>query len=179
METSDACDEALLGRFVAGDQDAFEILFRRFQAQVYRWIFSIVRDPAAAEDVLAESFWRAYRARARFDSRRSFGAWMRRIATNASLDYWRDERRRRTAGRLQPAPATPDGADPALREAIEMALDRLSPKLRIVATLALIEERPYAEISEATGLPVGTIKSRVSRATARLKDELSCLGVRS
>src|SRR5512141_1284174 len=86
-------DEDLLQRFGQGDQDALEALYRRFSAEVHGWILRIVRDSSAAEDVLVESFWRAYRGRARFDASRSFGAWMRRIATNASLDHLRVARR--------------------------------------------------------------------------------------
>ena len=82
----DAVDRELLQRFVQGDEAAFESLFRQFEAEVYGWILRITRDPAAAEDALVDAFWRAYRSRARFDASRSFGAWMRRIATNAALD---------------------------------------------------------------------------------------------
>src|SRR5882672_5989941 len=77
----------LLRQFCHGDLDAFEVLFRRHQSEVYGWIVRIVRDPAAAEDLTVETFWRAYRAHARFDPARSFGAWVRRIATNAALDH--------------------------------------------------------------------------------------------
>src|SRR5260370_15074634 len=76
----DELDGELLRRFVQGDQDAFESLFRQFEIEVFHWILRIVRDASIAEDVLVEAFWRAYRARARFDSSRSFGAWMRRMA---------------------------------------------------------------------------------------------------
>ena len=71
------------------------------------------RDGSAADDVLVEAFWRAYRARARFDPSRSFGAWMRRIATNAALDHVRAARRRTgwlTINDATPASAGPDGA---------------------------------------------------------------------
>src|SRR5580765_8007549 len=83
----DELDGELLERFVQGDQTAFETLFRKFEADVYRWIMRIVRDRSASDDVLVEAFWRAYRGRARFDASRSFGAWLRRIATNAALDH--------------------------------------------------------------------------------------------
>jgi RNA polymerase sigma-70 factor (ECF subfamily) len=79
-------DRELLERFVQGDPVAFESLFRRHEAEVFRWVVRIVRDAGAGEDVLVEAFLRAYRGRARFDPSRSFGAWMRRIATNAALD---------------------------------------------------------------------------------------------
>jgi RNA polymerase sigma-70 factor (ECF subfamily) len=58
------------------------------------------------------------------------------------------------------------------------AFRRLSPKLQVVATLALVEEQPYAEIADALGLPVGTVKSRVFRAIRALRKELAVLGIR-
>jgi DNA-directed RNA polymerase specialized sigma24 family protein len=63
-------DDALLKRFVQGHEEAFESLFRQFEVEVYSWILRIVRDGNSAEDVLIEAFWRAYRARASFDSSR-------------------------------------------------------------------------------------------------------------
>ena len=97
----DELDGEVLARFVQGDREAFEALFRQFEREVYRWALRIVREPAAAEEVVVEAFWRAYRGRARFDATRSFGAWIRRIATNVARDYLR-------ATRSQPAttPAT-------------------------------------------------------------------------
>src|SRR5512144_37971 len=89
----DEADLDLLDRFARGDQDAFEILFRRYERDVYGWILRIVRDSGTAEDALVDAFWSAYRGRARFDTSRSFGAWMRRIATNAALHHLRAMRR--------------------------------------------------------------------------------------
>ncbi len=173
----DGLDGELLERFVHGDQTAFETLFRQFEAEVYRWIVRIVRDRSAADDVLVEAFWRAYRGRARFDASRSFGAWMRRIATNAALDHLRAARPRagwRTADDTLPAaPHT----DQAVNDSIALAFRSLPPRLQIVATLALVDEQPYAEIADALDLPIGTIKSRVFRATRLLRKELARLGI--
>jgi RNA polymerase sigma-70 factor (ECF subfamily) len=174
----DEADGERLRLFVQGDRDAFESLFKGFEVEVYRWIVRIVRDRSLAEDVLVEAFWRAYRGRARFDPSRSFGAWMRRIATNVACDHLRAARRRaawRTADDQMPAPASPDRG---LGESVALALRSLPPKLQIVATLALIEDRPYAEIAEALDLPVGTVKSRVYRAIRALREELARLGIR-
>ena len=171
-------DGDLLARFVKGDQDAFESLFRQFEREVFGWILRILRDRSVAEDVLVEAFWRAYRGRARFDCSRSFGAWMRRIATNAALDQLavarRSAFRRSNDIARTESTATSDG----VRESIQLAFQRLPAKLHIVATLALIEERPYAEIAEALDLPIGTVKSRVFRATRALREELARLGIR-
>ena len=175
----DEIDLETLERFVRGDQDAFESLFRRFEPEVHAWMLRIIRDAAGAEDALVDAFWRAYRGRARFDTSRSFGAWMRRIATHAALDQLR--RMRRDARHIDSdttkyVPA-PDSGD--LRASIALAFRRLPPKLQVVAVLALIEEQPYGEIAEALDLPVGTVKSRVFRATRALRQELTRLGVRT
>lgn len=171
-------DERLLDRFVQGDPLAVEALYRRFEREARGWILRIVRDPAAADDVLIESFWRAYRARARFVPTRPFGPWLRRIASRAALDHLRAARRRgeRRLGKIDP-PAPPAG-DLGDRQAIRRAFDRLPPKLKVVATLALVEQRPQAEIADALDLPLGTVKSRLSRASSRLRHDLSRQGVR-
>jgi RNA polymerase sigma-70 factor (ECF subfamily) len=172
----DELEPDLLRLFVQGDLDAFESLFKQFEAEVYRWILRIVRDPSTAEDALVEAFWRAYRGRGQFDPSRSFGAWMRRIATNVARDHLRAARPRgwsTTDGQI-PAPAS---SDRDLGEAVALAFRKLPPKLQVVATLALIEEQPYAEIADALDLPIGTIKSRVFRAIRALRKELARLGI--
>ncbi|HUJ30043.1 MAG TPA: sigma-70 family RNA polymerase sigma factor [Candidatus Acidoferrum sp.] len=163
----------LLQRFAHGDVDAFEALFRQFQASVYAWIVRIVRDPAAAEDLTVETFWRIYRAHARFDPEGNFGGWARRIATNLALDHLKKARRE-----LPLAVDPPDEADEnpgtrrEMREQIARAFDKLSPKLRVAATLALVEEVPYDEIAEALGISQTTVRVRVFRATRILREQL-------
>lgn len=166
----------LLRRLVDGDREAFEALYRRQHGDVHRWILRIVRDPAAADDALVETFWRAHRSRARFDASRPFGAWMRRIATNAALDQLRtmSARPAQYDGRDIAAPA---GTDSDVAREIALALRGLPPKLRVIATLGLIEERPLAEIADALDVPLGTVKSRLFRATRALRQELRRRGI--
>ena len=147
---ADEPDGDLLRRFVQGDRDAFEWLFTRFHGDVHRWSQRIVRDPTAADDVVVESFWRAYRGRARFDPSRSFGAWMRRIATNVARDHLRAARREAASLENEPA-AVMSVADGSLADAIRHAA-HLPPRLEIVASWHL-EERPYAE-SPTLDLPM-------------------------
>jgi RNA polymerase sigma-70 factor (ECF subfamily) len=171
-------DGDTLRSFVRGDERAFERLFRQYEADVYRWIVRIVRDRSAADDVLVDAFWRAYRGRAQFDPGRPFGAWLRRIATNASLDHLRATRATagwRTADESIPAPTA---ADRDTNDAIALAFRRLPPELQVVAVLALVEEEPYVEIADALGIPEGTVKSRMFRAIRMLREELARLGVR-
>lgn len=165
-------------RFAKGDVKAFETLFRMFQQEVYRGIIRIVRNPAAAEELTVETFWRIYRSHARFDPARSFGAWARRVATNVALDYLKRAPKeielRENRARVTPS-------DPAIqqemREKIQRAFSHLPAKLRVAATLALVEERPYEEIAESLDIPVGTVKSRVFRATRLLRKRLKQSGI--
>jgi RNA polymerase sigma-70 factor, ECF subfamily len=168
----------LLERFTRGDLDAFEAIFRQFQADVYAWIFRIVRNKATAEDLTLEAFWRIYKARARFDPARPFGAWARRVATNVALDHLKRER---TLLELQEDMSVTGDRDPALQreiaESIRRAVNELPDKLRVVAILGLIEERPYAEIASALGISEAGVKTRVFRAVRKLRRRLTELGI--
>jgi RNA polymerase sigma-70 factor (ECF subfamily) len=173
----EAPDGDLLRRFVQGDRDAFEALFRQHQVEVYRWAVRIVRDPGGAEDVVIEAFFRAFRSHARFDADRPFAPWIRRIATNVARDHLRAVRRQREVEAVDRDLVASPAPDGDLTKAVARALRRLSPRLQVVATLALVEQRPYAEIADALDVPVGTVKSRVSRATRALRRELARLGI--
>lgn len=168
----------VLRRFSRGELDAFEALFRQHEGEVYGWIVRIVRDPGAAEDLTIETFWRIHRAHARFDPGRSFGAWARRIATNAALDHLRAARYETDLPADVASPALPDpGISEELRQKTARAFERLAPALRAAATLALIEEKPYQEIAEALGISTGAVKLRVFRALRILRKELKRQGV--
>jgi RNA polymerase sigma factor (sigma-70 family) len=168
----------VLRQFCHGNLDAFEALFRSHQSAVYGWIVRIVRDPSAAEDLTVETFWRIHRAHARFDPTRSFGAWARRIATNAALDHLKTARRETDLPDDLPSRPSPDpGMSEELRKKMAGAFRRLPPQLRIAATLALIEELPYQEIADALGVSTGAVKVRVFRARRFLRKELKREGI--
>jgi RNA polymerase sigma factor (sigma-70 family) len=168
----------LLERFTQGDLEAFEILFQQFQKEVYGWVIRIVRDPGIAEELTVETFWRIYRSHSRFNPALSFGAWARRIATNLALDYLKRVRKEVGFSENWIQETLPDPAiQQDMRRQIQQAFNQLPPKLRLAAILALIEERPYEEIAESLGIPIGTVKSRVFRATQLLRAKLKQLGV--
>lgn len=167
----------LLEQFAHGDLAAFEALFRQFQAEVYRWIVRLVRDPGVAEDLTLEAFWRIYQAHARFDPKRSFGAWARRIATNAALDHLKRARPQESLPEEVPAAIAPNPAvQRDIRERTMQAFRQLPANLQIAATLALIEEQPYKDIAESLGISVGAVKLRVFRALRILRKKLRGIG---
>jgi RNA polymerase sigma-70 factor (ECF subfamily) len=171
----------LLERFAAGDPEAFETLFRQYQGEAYRWIARIVRNRATAEDLTIETFWRVYRAHARFDvSKGQFAGWLRRIATNAALDFLRRTRREVPLPEDLPELRRTDCSvvQAELQRTLQASLQRLSPKLRVVVLLALVEEEPYEEIANSLGISVNAVKVRVFRGVRILRRELASAGVR-
>jgi RNA polymerase sigma-70 factor (ECF subfamily) len=175
----------VLNQFQQGDVDAFEALFRRHQRAVYGWILRITRDPAAAEELTVEAFWRIHQARARFDPARGFEGWARRIATRVTLDWLRAIRTRRTKYELSledcAEAVAPAQGDPAVTAEIRLktalAFGRLPLKLRIAATLAVIEEQPHKVVAAALGISVAAVKVRVFRALRLLRKDLEEQGI--
>lgn len=173
VQSSEQCT-----RFAHGDLDAFEELFYQYQREVYGWVLRVVRDRAAAEDLTIEVFWRIYRARASFNPARSFGAWARRIATNVAVDYLKNTP---AEVALLEDCTSAEESDITTRQEVRDVLERifrqLPIKLQVVARLALIEELPYREISEALGISEGAVKLRIFRATRILRKRLKEAGI--
>ena len=173
----------LLEQFVLGNLDAFEALFRQFQREVYGWILRIVRDPSAAEEITVETFWRIYRSHGRFDPAQSFGAWARRIASNAALDHLRKTRPLHAEVELPDGLSLGTPPNPAIqrevREQVARCFRQLPAKLQVVATLALIEEQSYDDIASALGISASAVKLRAFRAVRKLRQSLTRAGVQA
>src|SRR5580700_5547148 len=122
----------LLERFATGDLEAFEVLFRQHQREVYAWIVPIVRDTGIAEDLTVETFCRIYKYRARFSADGNFRAWARRIGTNAALDHRRHARHQLPLPEVRSCAA---GADSAVcrevRDQIRNAFHQRLAKYRL------------------------------------------------
>lgn len=178
-------DEQLIASTRDGDLDAFNQLVERYERLVYAVCFRLLRNTQRAEDVTQETFIRAYTALAQFRGG-AFRPWLLRIATNQSYDLLRQERRRTTDSldalpvEVEPRWTTgtpPD--DPAwyaerseLSRRLESALAELPDDQRLVVILSDIHGYPYGEIAAIAGVPPGTVKSRLSRGRARLRDVL-------
>ncbi len=169
---------SVLQRFRAGEMEAFETLFRSHQQAVYGWLLRIVRNPWQAEDLTVETFWKIYRARARFDPARGFEAWARTVATRAAVDWLRTQRPEEELPANLPAASTGDpGVADEIRRRTANALARLPPALRVAAMLAVVEEMPRKQIADALGISTGAVKLRVFRALRILRRELEREGI--
>ena len=175
-------DPSLRIRLRDGDHTAFSSLFDEFAQQVYAHAFRLTGDRSMAEDVTAGTFGQAWRSRRKIEADGgSLRPWLLGIATNLARSARRSERRQRAvADRLRPDTPVPDFAD-QVADRME-ATERVRAVRRAVGLLRRPEQEgvarcvwaglDYAQTGEALGIPVGTVKSRLSRARARLAREL-------
>jgi RNA polymerase sigma-70 factor (ECF subfamily) len=168
----------LRSRARAGDADAFGALFDACAKSVYNHAFRLTGDWSAAEDVMAQTFLEAWRSRARIAAEGgSLRPWLLGIATNLARGHRRASKRQAAALlRLGAPPEVPDFSDDVTGRlddanriaALHRSLSRLRPDEFEVLTLCVWSDLSYAEAAEALGIPVGTVRSRLSRARARL-----------
>jgi RNA polymerase sigma-70 factor, ECF subfamily len=183
-------DQSLVQACRAGQTEAFGMLVQRYQERLYPTILRLIGSAEDAEDVLQDSFVRAFEKLEQFQGDSSFYTWIYRIAVNLALSGYR-RRRSRAALRTKherhacdrdgPLDESPD-SDPTIpveraerERIIEAALDKLGPEHRAVIILKDFDGHRYEEISAILKVPVGTVRSRLHRARCELRDRLSSL----
>ncbi len=191
-ETMKVDERELIERAQRGDRAAFNALVERYQSAAYALALRMLGDPDTAADVTQEAFFSAFRHIGAFHGN-SFRAWLLRIVSNGCFDIFRVRGRQPTtsldalteedgdhatgAGDARLPAALVDGSwDPvqaALRAetiaAIEAALLRLPANLRLAVILSDVQGLSYDEIAGIMEIPLGTVKSRIARARARLR----------
>ena len=187
MELTDA---AIVSRARAGDTDAFRELVERHSRSLFRLAFRMTGNQQDAEDVVQESFLRAYRQLASFDDRASFGTWMYRIASNCSLDLVRARKRRndRTVptddDRAEDPMAQLPSSDPTperialsgeVRQRVADAMEELSPTERTAFVLRHFEGMRMEEVGRVRECQPGAAKHSVFRAVQKLRRALDPL----
>ena len=184
MDATEAA--AVLARARQGDSEAFRALVERHGRSVFRLAFRMTGNEQDAEDVVQESFLRAYRQLGRFESRANFGTWLYRIVANCSVDLMRAKQARHDQSRSESLD-TADGVSvdapgpERLAESAEVerrvadALARLSPLERAAFTLRHYEGRSIDEISATLGLGTSAAKHSVFRAVKKLRAALAPL----
>lgn len=184
-------DEHLLERLRAGERDVFGTLVRRYERELFGYLRRYLGDDDLADDVFQNTFVAVYTKLGQYEPGRPVRPWLYAIATNQAIDALRRRNRRadqradaattadedgqpRPLFELLPAPGDgpPDSADRAeQRELVRAAVDRLPDLLRQVITLAYFQGLKYRDVADALDIPVGTVKSRLHAALARLTEE--------
>ena len=181
-------DSGLVTRTRAGDNDAFRVLVERHSRPLFRLAYRMTGNQQDAEDVVQDSFLRAYKQLGRFDERASFGTWLYRIAVNCSLDLVRSRKRRNEL-----APADSEADDPTLAlpshdpapdrlamsgevgDRVAEAMTELSASERTAFVLRHFEGMCIEEVSRVLGCQPGAAKHSVFRAVQKLRRALEPL----
>ena len=185
-------DSELVSRAVAGREESFEELVRRYQRPIAAYVYRMVGDYDAALDLTQEVFIKVYGSLARYRSEFKFSTWIYRIAHNSAIDHLR----RQGTGRMEElertsdetgtyqkplassAPTPEQESERAERRAeIEEVVRALPPAYRELIVLRHMYDMSYDEIAEVTELPLGTVKNRIFRAREAMRAELVGRGI--
>ncbi|MEM8620357.1 MAG: RNA polymerase sigma factor [Actinomycetota bacterium] len=169
----------LVGRFCAGDEDAVREVYERYAGAVSTVARSVVGSGALADEVVQETFVKAWRAASTFDANRDLAPWLYTIARRTAIDTLRRERRPTTGGHVpevEVAIEAPAFETTFQQFEVRRALDDLPDGEREVVRLSHLVGLSHPEIAERLGVPVGTVKSRSARAHRRLAAVLAHLG---
>ena len=186
-----ADDAALVARIAHGDRVAFQELMRQHNTALFRAARAIVRDDADAEDVLQEAYLSAYRHLPEFRGDARLSTWLTRIVINQALGRLRARRRDNVVALLDDRP--PGGPEPMeqamdddphaspetgamrteLRRLLEKKIDALPLAFRTAFILREVEEMTIEEAAECLGVPAATVRTRVFRARAMLRESLA------
>ncbi len=178
-------DGEILSEVAGGDVEAYGKLVHRYRGRLYNFVFRFVGDPETAEDIVQETFLRAFRKRTEYKAIANFSTWLFTIAGNLAKSELRRRKRWRlfSVDRDEESDTGLDLPDESFRPdtvtessitdvQIQRAIDTLSDNYRQVVLLRDVDGLSYQEVSEIVNCPVGTVKSRVSRARMKLQQKL-------
>jgi len=175
----DPLESQAIAAVKSGDRNSYDYLVRKYTKRVVSIAWGIVRNAADAEDLAQEAFVRALQSIDRFRTGEPFAPWIYRIVTNLALDVMKHRTKFRDEEITDAAPAgRRDSAElGAMTSEIGMRIDRAIESLpemqRVVARLFLVEEFEHAAIAQMTGLSEGTVRSHLSLARKKLRDQLA------
>lgn len=169
-------------RSLKGDPRSFQHLYQRYAPKVRSTLYQLC-GTEGLDDLVQETFLRAWKGLPRFRHNASFSTWLYRIAWNVASDRRRDlakvRSQRQQQQRLDPDPATDSPALSHLhyQDVVERALASLDLEHRAVAVLCDLDDLPQKEVAQVLGIPVGTVKSRLFHARAQLRTFLEQQGI--
>lgn len=172
-------EKQLLGRCLAGDNDAFGGIVDAYQDRLFSFALRLLKDPAAAEEAAQEAFVKAFRALPSYNTAQPFAPWLFRIAHNACMDALRAGGRTVSMD-TEDFPDLPDGGkgvDEAVGEALDAArIEALLASLPPIYAEALLlqykEDMGPADIARVIGVPEGTVKARLFRGRELVREKL-------
>jgi RNA polymerase sigma-70 factor (ECF subfamily) len=164
-----AAEAAVVALAIGGDEAAFSELVRRRQSWLRNLLRRLSRDPALADDLAQQALLQAWRSLRNLRSVGAFGAWLRQLAINAWLSHVRSAPQ--AAQSLDEVDLAEPAATHTVAEALDLdrALAHLGRDERLCVVLAYNEGMSHSEISAATSLPLGTVKSHIKRGAERLR----------
>ena len=176
-------EQQLLRAAAKGDSGAFSAIVEKYQDMVYRTAFRMVGNAVDAQDLSQEAFLRIWRNLSSFSGDSAFSTWLYRVTTNLCIDFLRGQKKTVSLTLMQEE-AQWDMEDPQpspeaqllVREqqlAIQTAMEALEPEARQILILRAVDACSYEEIGEILQMPVGTVKSRLSRARSQLRKKLN------
>ena len=171
-EIAAAADPLVIALACAGDDGAFAEIVRRRQGRVRKFMYHLCRENSLGDDLAQQVFLTAWRSLRQLRSTEAFDAWLKRIMINT----WIGElRRRKLKYAREPAPGDFGSSEDGTAERLDLdaALATLPDEMRLCVVLAYNDGMSHSEIADTTGLPLGTVKSNVSRGAARLREKLS------
>lgn len=169
-------DEELVGQVALGDERALSELYDRYARPVYATGIRLLRDHHLAEELVQDAFTNVWRGAASFDPKRArFATWLYRLTRNRAVDLNRRRRVRPSSVGEEPLRNISGGPEP--EESVKLwdvagALSLISAEQREVLSLAYFEGLSQREISQRTGVPLGTVKSRTTAALKRLREAM-------
>jgi len=177
-------DEELVVLVCNRDQELYAELITRYQNKLLRYVEYLVRNTAAAEDVVQSAFIKAFINLRSFNTKRKFSSWIYRIAHNQALNQLKKRRREvgltepllRKLVSKQPQPEEDFAAD-EIKHLLKGCLDELPLRYREPLALAYLEEKSYQEISDTLRIPTGTVGTRINRAKKLLRAVCSRNGI--
>ncbi|HAT52177.1 MAG: RNA polymerase sigma factor RpoE [Betaproteobacteria bacterium] len=181
-------DHSLVQRVQRGDKVAFEMLFTKYQRRVSRLVSRFVRSDAEVEDIVQESFIKAYRALGSFRGDSAFYTWLYRIAVNTAKNYLVAASKRPISltqfeknddddfeeDHFMSDAATPESEliTKQIAETVNKTMNELPADLREAIMLREIEGMSYEDIADSMGCPIGTVRSRIFRAREAISQKI-------